>query len=99
MFIVISVRICVFIDVFGCLRFIYMLSQEFCVYIFLIACSSKNLCGIAQLDTGYVTVCSTERTKELSGVAWHDMDGRGHYNMVSELQFSTLSLDGPSKLS
>jgi hypothetical protein len=31
------------------------------VYI-LIACSSKNLCGIAQLDVGYVTVCFTKRT-------------------------------------
>jgi hypothetical protein len=49
-------------DVFVCLRFIYNASARvLCVYI-LIACSSKNLCGIAQLDTGYVTVCSAERT-------------------------------------
>jgi hypothetical protein len=38
-----------------------MLLQEFCVYIFLIACSSKNLCGIAQLVFGYVIVCFAER--------------------------------------
>jgi hypothetical protein len=31
------------------------------VYI-LIECSSKNLCGIAQLDVGHVTICSAERT-------------------------------------
>jgi hypothetical protein len=68
------------------------------VYI-LIVCSSKNSCGIAQLDTGYVTVCSAEREQEFSGVAWPNMDGQGHYNMVSKLQFSTLSLDGPRKLS
>jgi hypothetical protein len=29
----------------------------------LIAYSSKNSCGVAQLDVGYVTVCSTERKK------------------------------------
>jgi hypothetical protein len=45
-------------NVFVCLRFIYKVSTRvLCVYI-LIACSSKNLCGIAQLDVGYVTVCS-----------------------------------------
>jgi hypothetical protein len=48
------------------------------VYI-LIACSSKNLCGIAQLDTWYVTVCSTETTKYFYVIAWPDMDGRGIY--------------------
>ena len=69
-----------------------------CVYI-LIACSSKNGCGIAELDVGYVTVCSTERMKAFSRVSWPNLGGRRHYNMVSELQFSTLSLDGPSKLS
>jgi hypothetical protein len=40
-----------------------------------------------------------QRMKAFSGVAWPDLGGRGCYNMVSELQFSTLSLDGPSKLS
>jgi hypothetical protein len=78
---------------------LYIMFHKSSVCICLIACSSKNLCGIAQLDVGYVTVCSAERTKEFSGVAWPDMGGRGRYNMVSELQFSTLSLDGPSKLS
>jgi hypothetical protein len=39
-----------------------MLPQEFCVYIFLVACSSKKLFDIAQLHVGYVTVCSAERT-------------------------------------
>jgi hypothetical protein len=37
--------------------------------------------------------------KVFSGVAWTDMGGRGCCNMVSELQFSTLSLDEPSKWS
>jgi hypothetical protein len=37
--------------------------------------------------------------KAFSGVAWPDMGGRGCYNMVSELQLSTLSLDGLNKLS
>jgi hypothetical protein len=40
-----------------------------------------------------------QRMKEFSGVAWPDLGGRGCYNMVLELQFSTLSLDGSSKLS
>jgi hypothetical protein len=52
-----------------------------CVHV-LIAYSSKNLCGIAQLDAGYVTVCSAERPKAFYGVAWHDMGGQGCYNMV-----------------
>jgi hypothetical protein len=43
------------------------------VYI-LIACSSKNLCGIAQLDVGYVTVCSTKRTIR---VLWHSVARHG----------------------
>jgi hypothetical protein len=61
---------CAFTDVFVCLRFIYNASARvLCVYI-LIACSSKIVCGIAQLDVGYVTVCSAERIKEFSGVAW-----------------------------
>jgi hypothetical protein len=37
--------------------------------------------------------------KAFSGVAWPDLGGQGCYNMVSELQFSTLSMDGPRKLS
>jgi hypothetical protein len=40
-----------------------------------------------------------QRIKEFSGVAWLDRGGRGCYNMVSELQFSTLSLDGRESLS
>ena len=40
----------------------------------LIAYSSKNLCGIAQLDVGYVTVCSAERTKR---VLWHSVAQHG----------------------
>ncbi len=37
-------------------------ARVMCVYV-LIACSSKNLRGIAQLDVGYVTVCSAEIMK------------------------------------
>jgi hypothetical protein len=71
-------------NVFVCLRFIYKASARvLCVYV-LIACSSKNLCGIAQLDVGYVTVCSTERMKEFSGVAWPDMGGWGHFLGVKD---------------
>jgi hypothetical protein len=40
----------------------------------------------------------SRETKVFSGVAWPDMGGRGCYNIVSELQFSTLILDGPGKL-
>jgi hypothetical protein len=36
--------------------------------------------------------------KTFYGVAWPGLGGRGCYNMVSELQFSTLSLDGLRKL-
>jgi hypothetical protein len=61
---------CAFTDVFACLHFIYNASARvLCVYI-LIAYSSKNSCGIAQLDTGYVTVYSVERTIR---VLWHSM--------------------------
>jgi hypothetical protein len=49
-----------------------------CAYV-LIAYSSKNLCGIAQLDAGYVTVCYAERTKLFSGIAWPGMGGWGCY--------------------
>jgi hypothetical protein len=52
-----------------------------CVYV-LIACSSKKLCGIAQLDVGYVTVWY-QRMKAFSGVAWPDLGGRGCYNMAT----------------
>jgi hypothetical protein len=61
--------------------YIYFSTRVLCIYI-LIACSSKNLCGIAQLDTGYVAICSAERTKEFSSVSWPDMDGRGHYRIT-----------------
>ena len=81
-------------NVFVFLHFIYEVPQMLCVYV-LIACSLKILCGIAQLDVGYVTVCSTERMKSFSCVACLDMGRRGCYNMVLELWFSTLSLDGP----
>jgi hypothetical protein len=40
-----------------------------------------------------------QRIKPYSGVAWPGLVGQGCYNMVSELHFSTLSLDGPSNLS
>jgi hypothetical protein len=78
--------------------YIYVSARVLCVYI-LIACSSKNLCGIAKLDVGYVTVCSAKRMKEFSRVSWLDLGGQGRYNMISELQFSTVILDGPSKSS
>jgi hypothetical protein len=59
--------------------FIYNVSKEFRVYIFLIACSSKNLCGIAQLGAGYVTVCSAERIKAFFHVSWPVLGGQGRY--------------------
>jgi uncharacterized protein (UPF0261 family) len=62
------------------------LHMYFSVYI-LIACISKKLCNIAQLDVGYVTVCSTQRMKEFSRVSLPALGGRGCYNMVSELSF------------
>jgi hypothetical protein len=40
-----------------------------------------------------------KRIKTFSGVAWPDMGGRGCYDMVSKLQFSTLSMHGLRKLS
>jgi hypothetical protein len=51
--------------------FIYNASTRvLCVYV-LIACNLKNLCGIAQLHTGYAIVCSEEREhKAFSHVAW-----------------------------
>jgi hypothetical protein len=57
--------------------YIYIYSARvMCVYI-LIACSSKNLCGIAQLDDGYVIVCFVERMKTFSHVSWPGLGGRG----------------------
>ena len=49
-----------------------------CVYI-LIACSSKNLCGIAQLDAAYVIVCSAKRTVR---VLWRSMARHGWSGML-----------------
>jgi hypothetical protein len=69
---------CIYICIWLFTFYIYVSSRFLCVYI-LIACSSKNLCGIAQLDTGYVTVCSVERMKEFYGIAWPGMDGWGRY--------------------
>jgi hypothetical protein len=61
-------------NVFICLHFIYNASARvLCVYI-LNACSSKILCGIAQLDVGYVTVCFAERTIR---VLWHSVARHG----------------------
>jgi hypothetical protein len=58
---------------------LYIISARvLCVYV-LIACSSKSVGGIAQLDVGYVTLCSAERMKELSHVLWPGLGGRGHY--------------------
>jgi hypothetical protein len=94
-----NVNPCIYTCIWLFTFYVYSASARvLCVYI-LIACSLENLFGIAQLDTGYVIVCSTDRTKEFSGVAWLGMDGRGHYNMVSKLQFSMLSQDGLNKLS
>jgi hypothetical protein len=58
-------NLCIY-NVFVFLHFIYNASaRTLCVYI-LIACSSKKLCAIVQLDTGYVTVCSAVRKQEHS---------------------------------
>jgi hypothetical protein len=51
-------------------------ARVLCAYV-LIVCSSKSLCGIAQLDPRYVIVCSAERMKVFSGVAWTNMGGSG----------------------
>jgi hypothetical protein len=58
--------------------FIYISARVLCVYI-LIACISKNLCGIAQLDAGYVRTCSVERKKKFSRVSWLNLSGQGRY--------------------
>jgi hypothetical protein len=42
---------------------LYMNASARDLYVYnLISYSSKNSCGISQLDAGYVTVCSAERT-------------------------------------
>jgi len=61
--------------------FVYVLYIKFCksyVCICLIPCSSKFLCGIAQLDVGYVTIWY-QRMKVFSGVAWSNLGGQGCY--------------------
>jgi hypothetical protein len=93
-----SVNLCIYRCICMFTFYIYVFTRALCVYV-LISCSSKNLCGIDQLDVGYVRVCSVERTQLLSLVSWPNLGGRRHYNMVSELQFSILSLDGPRRLS
>jgi hypothetical protein len=80
--------------------FVYILYINFCkssVCICFNCMQFKTLCGIAQLDVGHVTICSAKRMTMLSHVACPNMGGWGCYNMVSELHFSTLSLDGLSK--
>jgi hypothetical protein len=41
----------------------------------------KHLCGIGQLDVGYATVCSTNRTKR---VLWHSV---AWYGWLGTLQY------------
>jgi hypothetical protein len=69
---------CVNLCIYRCICmftfYIYVSARALCVYI-LIACSSKILSGIAQLDVGYVTVCSAERTKVFSCVSWPKLGG------------------------
>jgi hypothetical protein len=53
-----SMNLCIYIMYLSVyVLYINASARVLCVYV-LIACSSKNLCGIAQLDVGYVTVCS-----------------------------------------
>jgi hypothetical protein len=47
--------------------------------------ADRNLCDIAQFGLEYVTVCPTQRTYVLSGIAWPRLDGRGCYKTISEL--------------
>jgi hypothetical protein len=61
--------------------YIYIFTRFLCVYI-LIACSSKNLCGIAQLDARYATVCSVERNKVFSHVSWPDHGWPGKLHLI-----------------
>jgi hypothetical protein len=58
-----SMNPCIYIMYLSIYIFIYICfhRSSMCICI-LIACSSKSLCGIAQLDVGYVTICSAERT-------------------------------------
>jgi hypothetical protein len=45
------------------------------------------------------SICMFKYCIQFKIFTWHSPTGGwGCYNMVSELQFSTLSLDGPSKL-
>jgi hypothetical protein len=55
----------------------------------LIAYSSKNLCGIAQLDVGYVTVCSAERTERVlwCSVARHGWSGTLQFTLFFKTLF------------
>jgi hypothetical protein len=77
--------------------YIYFHKTSVCIYF---NCMQiENLRGIAQLDVRYVTIYSVERMKVFSHVSWPGLGHQGCYNMVSELHFSTLSLDGLSKLS
>jgi hypothetical protein len=51
-------------NVFIYLHFIYKSSARVMfVYMFNCMHFKKTLCGIAQLDVGYVTICSAERRK------------------------------------
>jgi hypothetical protein len=76
--------------IYRCIRlftfYIYVSARSLCVYI-LIACSLKNLCGIAQLDTGYVTICSAERTVR---VLWCSVARHGWSGMLQIILFSML---------
>jgi hypothetical protein len=53
--------------------YIYISARVLCVYI---------LCGIAQLDVGYVIVCSAKRTRAFSRVSWPDLGGQGCYKSI-----------------
>jgi hypothetical protein len=76
-----SVHLQMYLSVY--VLYIYFQKSSVCIYF---NCMQfKNFMWHSQLDVGYVTVCSVERRKAFSRVAWLDLGGRGCYNMVSKL--------------
>jgi hypothetical protein len=73
-----SMKSCIYVNYLSVKFYIYVSARALGVYN-LIACSSKNLFGIAQYDVGFVTLCFVERMKVFSDIAWPGMASQRHY--------------------
>jgi hypothetical protein len=85
--VIFSMNSCIYKCIFLITFYIYIFHKSSVCICILIACSSKKICGIAQLDVGYVTLCfHRENTRVLwHNVAWHGWPGTLHHPILMVL--------------